>query len=258
MKVAFISGAGEGIGLAIAHAFALAGYSVAVNDVDASRAQAAAQEIIAVGGSALALAGDVADVARVRAMVAETTAYFGRLDAAVANAGITSWGEFLDYEPLTFDRVMGVNLRGSYFTAQAAARQMRDQGTGGRIIFTASVAGHQAIRFLSAYAMSKAALEMLARNLVVELSPYKITVNTVAPGPTLTPRNLADDPDYAAKWSSVMPNGQVGTPEDIASTVLFLCSDAARQITGQSIVVDGGWTAVSPTPGLDFVEQQKH
>lgn len=196
------------------------------------------------------------DVSTIRAMVENTIQKFGRLDMVVCNAGLTSWGDFFDYEPDNFDRVMGLNLRGSYFLAQAGARQMRKQGTGGRILFMSSVTGHQAIRYLSAYGMSKAALEMLAKNLVIELSPYKITVNAIAPGATVTPRNLADDPNYVQIWGGVTPTQQPAWPVDIANAALFLLSPHASQITGQTLIVDGGWTAISPTPSLDFVEEK--
>lgn len=255
-KVAFVSGAGEGIGAAVALALARGGASVAVNDLDAAKAESVCEQVRSSGGQALALAGDVADVARVRAMIDATVAAFGRLDIAVANAGITLYGDFFDYAPDALDRVLNVNLRGTFFTAQAAARQMRAQGGGGRIVLTSSVTGHQAVRFLAAYGMTKAAVEMLAKNLVLELSPYGITINTVAPGATLTPRNLVDDPDYVAKWSGVVPLGEVAQPEDIAHAVAFLCSDAARHITGQTLIVDGGWTAISPTPGIEYAEKE--
>lgn len=255
-RAAFVSGAGEGIGEAVARLLAREGIAVALNDLDLAKVTRIADELNAAGGQALALGGDIADVERVRGMIAETVHTFGRLDIAVANAGVTSWGDFFDYPPEALDRVLSVNLRGTYFTVQAAARQMRQQSEGGRIVLTSSVTGHQAIRYLSAYAMTKAALEMLAKNLVVELSPHNITINAVAPGATLTPRNLADDPDYEARWSGVTPLGRVASAEDIAHAVRFLCSYGARQITGQTLVVDGGWTAVSPTPGLDFVERK--
>jgi NAD(P)-dependent dehydrogenase (short-subunit alcohol dehydrogenase family) len=122
------------------------------------------------------------------------------------------------------------------------------QGQGGRLLFMSSVTGHQAIADVSAYGMTKAALEHLARNLVVELSAHRITVNCVAPGATVTPRNLADDPDYEAHWSGVTPLGRPAFPADIAHAALFLLSQQASHITGQTIVVDGGWTAISPTP----------
>jgi glucose 1-dehydrogenase len=149
-----------------------------------------------------------------------------------------------------------LNLRGSFFLAQAAARQMRAQGTGGRIVLMSSVTGHQAVPYLSAYGMTKAGLEMLARALVLELSPHGITINCVAPGATLTPRNLQDDPNYAESWGRILPTRRVGTPEDIANAALFLLSPQSGQITGQTIVVDGGWTAISPTPSLDFVQNK--
>lgn len=256
-SVAFVSGAGEGIGEAVARLLAHDGIAVALNDIDYPKVVRIADELNEAGFKALALGGDVADVARVRAMIDETVAAFGRLDIAVANAGITSWGDFFDYPPEALDRVLAVNLRGTYFTAQAAARQMREQGDGGRIVLISSVTGHQAVRYLSAYGMTKAALEMLAKNLVLELSPYGITINAVAPGSTLTPRNLKDDPNYEANWSSVTPLGKIIQPDDIAHAVRFLCSHAASRITGQTIVVDGGWTATSPTPGLEFVQTKR-
>jgi len=256
-QVAIVTGAGVGIGYAIAEQLALQGASVLLNDVDKAVAEEAAGQIRAAGGICQSYAGDVADVETVRAMVASAVEQFGRLDIAVCNAGLTAWGDFFAYTQEMFDSVISVNLRGSYFLAQAAARQMREQGQGGRILFTSSVTGHQAVQYLSAYGMSKAALEMLARNLVIELSPHQITVNCVAPGATTTPRNLVDDPNYDAVWGKVIPTGKVIKPHDIAQAALFLLSPAASQITGQTIIVDGGWSAISPSPSLDFVEKPK-
>ena len=124
---------------------------------------------------------------------------------------------------------------------------MIEQQTGGSILFMSSVTGHQAHKDLAAYGMTKAALEMLAKNLVLELSPYHITVNTVAPGATLTERTL-EDADYKATWSRITPMGRPATVEDVANAVLFLVSPEAGHITGQNIIVDGGWTAVSTSP----------
>jgi glucose 1-dehydrogenase len=255
-QVAIVTGAAVGIGYEVARQLALGGAAVLLNDVDETLAQQAAQEISRESGQCLGVGGDIANVDVVRGLVSTAVEKFGRLDVAVANAGLTLWADFFDYEPENFDRVLGVNLRGSYFLAQAAARQMRAQGSGGRILFMSSVTGHQAIRYLSAYGMTKAALEMLARNLVIELSPHGITINCVAPGATITPRNLADDPNYEAVWANVTPTGRPAMPEDIAQAVMFFLSPQARQITGQTLVVDGGWTATSPTPSLDFVEKR--
>ena len=247
-KVAVVTGAGEGIGLAICHQLAREGAAVLLNDIDGDRAADAAARIREEGGVCEAAQGDVGEVSVVRGLVAKAVERFGRLDVAVANAGLTQWNTFLDYEPTDFRRVLDVNLQGSFFLAQAAGRQMRAQGEGGSILFMSSVTGHQAIRYLSAYSLSKAALEMLARQLVVEISQYGIRVNAVAPGAIVTPRNLADQPDYEEVWDAIVPIGRTGHPQDIANTALFLLSDDARQINGQTIVVDGGWTATSPAP----------
>lgn len=124
---------------------------------------------------------------------------------------------------------------------------MKQQSRGGAILFTSSVTGHQAHKDLAAYGMSKAALEMLAKNLVIELSPFRITVNTIAPGATLTERTL-DDPSYEKTWSTLTPMGRPAYTTDIANAALFLVSDQARHITGQSLIIDGGWTSISPSP----------
>jgi 3-oxoacyl-[acyl-carrier protein] reductase len=256
-QVAIVTGAGEGIGLEIGRQLVQCGASVLLNDIDEDKIQQVATTLAGHTGSCLGVGGDVAEVAVVRGLVETARQQFGRLDMVVANAGITLWNNFFDYKPEDFRRVLGVNLGGSFFLAQAGARAMREQGHGGRIVFMSSVTGHQAIEYLSAYALTKAALEMLAKQLTIELSPYGITINAVAPGATVTPRNLADDPNYAEIWARVTPTRRVGQVEDIANAVLFLLSPASGQITGQTLVVDGGWTAISPAPSLNFVEQKK-
>ena len=200
-----------------------------------------------IGAGCLALAGDSSDIAFIQQMVDTAVGTFGRLDIVIANSGITLFGDFLEYPSDSFYRVMNVNLGGSFFLAQRAAKQMIKQSSGGSILFTSSVTGHQAHKQLAAYSMTKAALEMLAKNLVIELSQYRITVNTIAPGATLTERTL-DDPNYQAVWSNITPMGRPATTTDIADAALFLVSDKAKHITGQSLIIDGGWTSVSPSP----------
>jgi glucose 1-dehydrogenase len=247
-KVAIVTGAGQGIGYEIARRLASEGAQVLLNDVDASLVETASAHIRQQGpGTCQALAGDSGDVAFCQALVTEAVTRFGRLDVVVANAGITLFGDFLTYPPESFFKVLQVNLGGTFFLAQAAARQLKQQGGGGALLFTSSVTGHQAHKQLAAYGMSKAALEMLAKSLVIELSPYGITVNTVAPGATLTERTQ-DDPTYKATWSQLTPMGRPASVADIAQAALFLVSDQARHITGQSLVVDGGWTSISPGP----------
>lgn len=246
--VAIVTGAGVGIGLAIALELAKSGTKVLLNDLaeDLTK-QGAAQVNAAYPGSCLGLAGDASDPSFIEQMVATAVGEFGQLNAVVANAGITIYGEFLNYRPEDFQKVLQLNLGGSFFLAQAASRQMIKQGRRGSILFMSSVTGHQAHKNLVPYGMTKAGLEMLAKGLVVEVSEYGINVNAVAPGATVTERTLEQE-DFVGIWSSITPMGRPASPEDIAHAVAFLVSEKARHITGQSLVIDGGWTSVSPSP----------
>lgn len=246
-QVAVVTGAGQGIGLQICRQLAAQGASVVLNDVEKSLAEEAAKSIAKEGGRCMAYAGDASDVSFIDDMIRETVTSYGKVDIAIANAGITLFGEFLDYKPADFNRVMNVNLGGSFFLAQKAAVQMKEQKSGGRILFMSSVTGHQAHKNLAAYGMSKAALEMLARTLVIELAGFQITVNAIAPGATTTERTLLD-PEYEKTWSRITPIGKPATTDDIAHAALFLVSPQAGHITGQTLVIDGGWTSVSPSP----------
>jgi glucose 1-dehydrogenase len=245
---AVVTGAGQGIGREIARQLALEGAGVVLNDRDEALAEDAARAIAAEGGAVRPAGGDVADVAVTRGLVARAVREFGRLDVAVANAGVTMHCDFLDYQPEDFDRLLAVNLRGSFFLAQAAARRFREQATPGRILFLSSVTGHMAIRQMAPYGMTKSALETLARNLSLEMAPHGITVNAVAPGATITPRTVSDE-KWEDAWAKATPNGRVATGVDVAAAALFLLSDAASHVTGQSLVVDGGWTAMGAVPG---------
>lgn len=243
--VAIVTGAGVGIGREICHQLCRRGAAVVLNDIDPALVDEAVGEVRAQKGRCVGIAGDVSDIPFLSRMVEKAVAEFGKLTMTVANAGITLFGDFFEYKPESFERVVRVNLGGSFFLAQAAARQMRAQGGGGRIIFMSSVTGHQAHKDLAAYGMTKAGLEMLARNLVLDLSPHGITVNALAPGATLTERTM-EDKDYAKIWKELTPMGRAGRVEDIANAAMFLLSKEASHITGQALVIDGGWSAVSP------------
>jgi 3-oxoacyl-[acyl-carrier protein] reductase len=247
-RTVIVTGAAIGIGYGICEGFLQAGANVVLNDVDE---QAAARAVTSLAenhpGRIISYPGDVSDMTTVKNLVPTATAHFGSLDVVVANAGITLFKPFLETSPAAFDKVMGVNLKGSYFLAQAATEVMRQQKRG-RIILMSSCVGTLALEGLSVYSMTKAALRMLAKSLALELGQFGITVNAIAPGATLTERTRQELPDYAGSWGKLLPSGQVGTPEDIAAAALFLASDEAKQITGTTLEVDGGWTSLGAEP----------
>ena len=249
-QAVFVTGAGTGIGYAICRAFAEEGANVALNDIDEAVARRSAQGINEEFGRECVIpyTFDVADVEATRSAIREFDKRNGRLDVVVANAGITNYGEFLKYTPEAFDRLYAVNMRGTYFTAQAGAQAMIERNINGRIIMMSSVTGIQGFRNLGAYGVTKAGIRMMARSMAMELGEYGITVNAIAPGITKTERTLEDDPNLDENWNPVVATQQASLPEDIAGAVLFLASDSARQVTGQTLVVDGGWVIHSPIP----------
>ncbi len=247
-KTAIVTGAGQGIGFEICRSLARTGANIILNDIDPGLAKHAVSSINSEYHDACTeISGDSSDLSIIKKMVDTAVEKYEGLDIVVANAGITLFGDFLTYSPDAFNKVMQVNLGGTFFLAQAAANRMKNQLGGGSILFISSVTGHQAHKNLAAYGMSKAALEMLAKNLVIELSEYKINVNAIAPGATVTERTM-QDPAYNKIWSEITPMGRPADVQDIADTVLFLVSEKARHITGQTLIVDGGWSSVSPYP----------
>ena len=249
---AIITGAGQGIGFAIAKALVQQGANVLLNDNEADLANKAVSMINTATdrlgvGQCEAYPGDASDVQFIQQMVDTAVQRFGSVDIAIANAGITIFGDIFTTTPEAFEKIVNLNLRGSFFLAQMAAKQMREQGRGGSVLFMSSVVGHQAHPGLPVYSMTKAGLEMLAKQLVIDFSPLGITVNAIAPGATLTERTL-DDPTYIPIWSRITPMGRPATVDDITNAALFLVAPASRHITGQSLIVDGGWTSVSVPP----------
>lgn len=250
-KVGLITGAGSGIGLALAQGLAAQGASVVLNDISSEKAESATADIRSAGGVCTAFSGDAADYETIQTMIDFTLQAYGRLDYCIANAGVTCFGNFFSYTPEAFKAVMDLNVLGTFFLCQAAANCMRERGIKGKLILMSSNIGAQTYPQLTAYSMSKAALQMMSRSLVLELSPYGITINALAPGATLTPRTLEDDPNYEEHWQDLIPLGKVAAPKEIAEVGLFLLSPAADHITGQTIVIDGGWSQTGQYPPLN-------
>ena len=248
-KVAVVTGASSEIGAAMAEALAARGAAVvAAHNDESDLVEPLVERIRSAGGRAVPHGADLSRVAENHALVERAVEEFGRLDVFAANAGLTRWAPFLDVDEAIWDAVVDLNLKGSYFGAQAAARRMRAQGSGGRIVLSSSVTGTVAIPNLSVYATTKAALQHMAAVLALELGPSGITVNALAIGATLNRRNLADDPDYAEHWAGVIPVGRVGRPQDVADALVFLASDQAAMVTGHTLTVDGGWSHVGLVP----------
>ncbi|MEO9891921.1 SDR family oxidoreductase [Aurantibacter sp.] len=248
-KVAIITGAGEGIGYAIVELLLKAGASVVLNDLDEHKAKSATEKLnVLYNDNCHYFSGDSGNLTNINKMVDFTIEKLGRIDFVIPNAAITIFGSFLETSPEDFQKSLQLNLHGAYFLVQRAAQEMIKQGTGGKVVLISSQVGIRAYKNLTPYAMTKAALRMMAVNLAYELGEHHINLNVVAPGATLTERTANEQPDYPGMWGKLNPNGRVGTPEDIAKTCLFLLSDEASHINGQTIPVDGGWTTAGKYP----------
>ena len=245
-KVALVTGAGSGLGLATAKAFAEAGASVVLADWDEKTVRSAAEELTAQGRKALAIACDVSDDAQVEAMVAQTVATFGRLDAAFNNAGVQNiLAETADSTREDYDRVMAINLRGVWSCMKFELQQMRKQGSGA-IVNCSSLGGLIGGNQRGTYHAAKHGVIGFTKSAALEYATRGIRVNDVCPGMIQTPmfdKMIAEGQgeELNAMLKSLVPMGRMGRSEEIADAVLWLCSSAASYVTGQSISVDGGY-----------------
>ena len=244
-KVALVTGAASGMGLATAEAFAAAGAAVALVDLNEPAVRKLAERLVAEGHKAIAIACDVADDAQVEAMVAQTVAAFGRLDAAYNNAGVQNvLAETADTTREDYDRVMGINLRGEWSCLKFELQQMRKQGSGA-IVNCSSLGGLVGGAERGIYHAAKHGILGFTKSAALEYAARGIRINAVCPGLIWTP--MADQMvasgqgDALKAMENSVPMGRVGRPEEIANAVLWLCSDAASYVTGQSISVDGGF-----------------
>ena len=245
-QTALVTGAARGLGRAIALALAEAGADVALGLRDAEQDAGVAAEIEALGRRALPLQMDMNNLDQIRSAVGAVPAQWGRLDLLVNNTGIAPTNLALDVREEDFDRTVNVNLKGTFFACQAAGKVMKQQG-GGRIINMSSQAGFVALQTESVYCMTKAGIAHLTRCLAVEWGPYHINVNAVAPTFIRTPGTepaLADPEFYAETVENIAALHRIGEPAEVAGAVVFLASPAAALITGHTLLIDGGWTAV--------------
>jgi NAD(P)-dependent dehydrogenase (short-subunit alcohol dehydrogenase family) len=250
-RVAIVTGAGNGIGRATALALAGAGAHVAAVDVDAGLAKLTADAVAAVGVRSLALDTDVADLGSIDQMVQRVMATFGRIDVLVNNAGVTRRAYIMDLTEADWDRIMGVNAKGAFFCLQRVAQEMIARRSG-VIINIASIAGKGYAGTSNAiYAASKGSMISLTRIAALQLARHNINVNAICPGTTVTA--LSEDnvasrardegvsvEDMKRRRNAAIPLGRPNEPEDVAALAVFLASPGARNITGQSLNVDGG------------------
>ena len=238
-KVALVTGGSKGIGRAIALRLARDGAAVAVNySSSADDAQAVVDEIGKAAGQAFAIHADVSQPEQIEGLFEATLSHFGRLDILVNNAGAQIVKPLADFSEADFDRIFGVNVKGTFFACQQAARRMAD---GGRIVNISSSLTVMMLPNYSAYVATKGAVEQLSRSLAKELGPRGITVNVVSPGPTDTELfMIGKTEDDKRRFAQLSAFARLGRPEDIAGAVALLAGDDAHWITGQNIRANGG------------------
>jgi NAD(P)-dependent dehydrogenase (short-subunit alcohol dehydrogenase family) len=247
-KTALVTGAAKGVGRGIALELAREGCDVAVNDyADSAGADATVAEIRALGRQSFAVLADVGVASEVGRMFETVLQRLPRLDILVNNAGIQTWQSLLDLEERDWDRVIATNLKGCFLCTQRAARQMKAAG-GGRIVNIGSGSNKVAFPKLVDYTASRGGVEMFTKVSAVELGPYHITVNCVAPGAIETERTKTEVQDFAGAWAKLTPLGRVGTPLDVGRAVVFFASESSAFITGQTLWVDGGLFAKPAWP----------
>ena len=249
---ALVTGANSGIGKTIACRLAYAGSDVAINyKVGEAAAESLAKELQPSGARAIAVYADVANSKDVDAMFDKVFAAFGQLNALVNNAGVQVFKPLLDAEESDWDRIIATNLKGCFLCTQRAARHMKERRAGA-IVNIGSGCNKVPFPNLSGYTASKGGIEMFTKSAAMELSPFGIRVNCVAPGAIDTERTKAELPDFATSWARLTPLRRIGTPDDVAATVEFLLSENASFISGQTIGVDGGLFIQPRWPDADY------
>lgn len=243
MKVAIVTGSSQGIGQAIAVRLAQDGMSIAIDyHTHEEGANETLRQVEAAGGRGVVIKADLSIVSEINNLIDQTLKTFGRTDILVNNAGIEKRKDYWEVTESEYEAVMNVNLKGVFFATQAVVRHFLSQKRGGKIINISSV--HEELPFphFASYCTSKGGLKMMTRNLAIELAPFGIMVNSIAPGAIETPINkaLLSDPAELSALLENIPLKRLGQPSDVAEAVAFLASDKANYITGTTIFVDGG------------------
>jgi len=243
-KAVLVSGGSRGIGRAIAEGFAQRGAKVIVTGRDADALQKTAEEIGSGGRVVVPVVCDVAKSDQIGQLVETTISELGRIDVLVNVAGVNLRKPALDYTEEEYDFILDVNLKGAFLLSQAVARHMREQGEGNQINI-ASINNDRPLGHITPYAMSKAGMGHMTRSFAMEWGEYGIRVNAICPGFILTEMagKIWKDPQMPRWRDANTPLRRIGTPDDMIGTAIFLASDASRFLTGQSIYVDGGFTA---------------
>jgi len=248
-RVGLVTGASKGVGRGVAIGLAQAGWDVVVNyHGDRAGAEETAESVRAAGQRAWTLQADVGYSDQVRAMFSEIARDIGDLHLLVNNAGVQTWSPLLELPEEDWDRVLRTNLKGTFLCTQLAARMMKERELRGVIINIGSGANKTPFPNLVDYNASKGGIEMLTRVAAVELGPYGIRVNCVAPGAIEIERTKHESTDYAGTWSPLTPARRIGIPADVARAVVYLASDAADFVTAQTLYVDGGLFSQGPWP----------
>ncbi len=243
-KVAIVTGGGSGIGAAVARMFGAEGAKVAVADYDDDAAQTIAREVWNAGGEAFPVSVDVSDSARVQKMVSATLETYGRIDILVNGAGTLVFGTVLDTGEQEWNRVISVNLTGTFLCCRAVLPYMVEGGGGSIVNFSSSTGAHDAAKNTAAYVASKGGVALLTKAMAVDHAAQNVRVNAICPGPTDTPMlRQSMSVEQLKQFAASFPMGRLGQPEEIARCVLFLASDEASFVTGAMVAADGGQTA---------------